>query len=134
MDLGDVMDEVATRLSTIEPLRVSAWPVGTIQPPAAIVAYPDNYTYDETYGRGMDRMTLPVVVIVGRPTDRSTRDAIAQYANGSGARSFKAVLEPAPHTAFHTLRVVDVELDTYQVGDIDYLAAIFNLDIAGQGA
>lgn len=134
MDLGDVMDEVAARLTTIEPLRAFAWPQSAIVPPAAIVGYPENITYDATYGRGMDRMTLPVVVVVGKATERTARDRLAQYVNGSGAASFKAVLEAEPHTAFDTLRVVDADFDVYQISGTDYVAAIFNLDIAGQGA
>jgi hypothetical protein len=134
MNLDDVMDEIATRLDTIAGLRCFAWPPGTATPPAAIVSYPNDYTYDETYGRGMDRMTLPVVVLVGRPTDRSTRDALAQYVNGSGAASVKAVLESGTYTALHTLRVMSADFDVYQLGGTDYLAAIFELDIAGQGS
>lgn len=134
MDLGDVMDEVSTRLDTIAGLRCFAWPPGAAVPPAAVVGYPSDYTYDATYGRGMDRMTLPVVVLVGRPTDRSTRDAIAAYVNGSGSASVKAVLESGTYTALHTLRVMSVDFDVYQLGGTDYLAAIFDLDIAGSGS
>lgn len=134
MNLADVMDEVATRLSTIEPLRTFAWPQPNIVPPAAIVGYPTDYTYDATYGRGMDRMTLPVVVVVGKAVERTARDRLAQYVEGSGTASFKAVLEAEPHTAFDTLRVVDADFDVYQISGTDYLAAIFSLDIAGQGA
>lgn len=134
MNLGDVMDELATRIDTVAGLRVFAYPPGTAVPPAAIVGYPTNYTYDETYKRGMDRMRLPVVVLVGRPIDRSTRDAISQYVDGSGAASLKAVIESGTYTAFHTVRVVDVDFDVYQLASIDYLAAIFELDIAGSGS
>lgn len=134
MNLDDVMDELATRIDTVAGLRVFAWPPGTATPPAAIVGYPTNYTYDETYKRGMDRMNLPVVVLVGRPTDRSTRDAISQYVAGSGSASLKAVIESGTYTAFHTVRVVSVDFDVYQLGGVDYLAGIFDLDIAGSGS
>lgn len=134
MNIDDVMDEISTRLDTITGLRCFAWPPGAAVPPAAVVGYPSRYDYDETYGRGMDRMTLPVVVLVGRPTDRSTRDAMAQYVNGSGSASIKAVLESGTYTALHTLRVMSADFDVYQLGGTDYLAAIFELDIAGQGS
>lgn len=134
MDLGDVMDEISTQLDTIADLNCFAWPVGSVKPPAAIVGYPTEYNYDATYGRGMDRLNLPVVVLVGRPVDRSTRDAIALYVNGSGASSVKAVLESGTYTAFDTVRVTGVDFDIYEEGAVKYLAAIFDLDIAGQGA
>lgn len=134
MDLGDVMDQVATQLDTITGLRVFAHPPGTVVPPAAVVSYPETYTFDETYGRGMDRLTLPVVVVVGKPTERSTRDRLAAYCDGSGSSSVKAVLESGAYSAFHMLRVVDIEFDAVTIGGTDYMAALFTVDIAGQGS
>lgn len=133
MDIADVMDEIAARLDTIEPLRVIAhWP-GSISPPTAIVALPDT-TFDETYGRGMDRLQLPVVLAVGKVVDRSARDAIAAYVNGSGPKSVKQVVESGTYTAFDTVRVMTAEFDTYIFGAVEHLVAIFQLDIAGDGA
>ncbi len=132
--MADVMDEVGDLLDTIADLRVFRWATGDAYPPAAIVGYPEVINYDQTYVRGMDRYTLTVYVVVGRPTDRSTRDAIAQYADGSGAASVKAALEVEPHVAFDTLRVTSVTFDVITLGGTDYLAALFELDIAGSGA
>ena len=142
MNLVDVMDDLAARLNTIEGLRVYAFPPDNVQPPAAVVNYPEAITYDGTFGRGMDRMTLPVMVMVGRASDRASRDQIAPYVEGSGVKSIKAVLEyePAevdpiePYTAFDTVRVQGAEFDMVSVGDVPFLAATFSLDIAGQGA
>lgn len=134
MNLADVMDEIATQLDTITGLRVFAYPPGTVTPPAAVVAYPTAYAFDATYGRGMDRISLPVVVLVGRPTDRPTRDLMGAYVDGAGASSIKAVLEAGTYTAFDSLRVTGVELDTYEQGAVTYLAAIFDIDIAGSGS
>jgi hypothetical protein len=128
------MDEVAVRLDTIAGLRVWAWPPGSVTPPAAVVSYPETYTFDETYGRGMDRITLPVVVVVGVPTERQTRDLLGQYCDGSGAASLKAVLESGTYTAFDTIRVVDIDFDTVTIGGVEHVAALFTLDIAGSGS
>lgn len=134
MNLASVMDEVATKLGTITGLRVFAYPPPSVTPPAAVVSYPDTYTYDETYGRGMDRMTLPVVVVVGKATDRMARDAIAGYVKGSGSGSVKAGLETGTNTAYHTLRVVSVEFDVVSIAGTEYLAGLFDLDITGAGS
>jgi hypothetical protein len=134
MNLGDVMDEIASQLGTIKGLRVSAHPVGTITPPAAIVAWPEDLDFDETYGRGTDRMTLPVVVLVAKPTDQTTKVAMGAYCSGSGARSIKAVLEVGTYAAFDSVRVTRVDFDVYTVAAVGYLAAIFNCDIIGNGA
>lgn len=134
MKLDDVMDEVAARLSAIEGLRVFAYPADDVKPPAAVVLYPEAITFDETYGRGMDRMTLPVLVVVGRPTDRSARDRLAQYCHGSGPASVKAALEAGDGAAFDSIRVTGIEFPTATIGGTEYMAAMFDLDIAGQGA
>ena len=133
MNIADVMDEIATQLDTIAGLRVVAhWP-GSISPPTAIVAMPDT-TFDETYGRGMDRMQMPVVLAVGKVVDRSARDAVAAYVNGSGPKSVKQVVEAGTYTAFDTVRVMSAEFDTYAFGAVEHLVAVFQLDIAGDGA
>lgn len=135
MNLADVMDEVGARLDTIAGLRVFAFPPDSLSPPAAWIGYPEDYTYDETYGRGMDRITnLPVIVVVAKVSDRSARDQVGQYVDGSGAKSVKAVLESGTYTAFHTIRVVSVTFDILTRAGTDYLAALFMIDIAGQGS
>lgn len=134
MDLADVMDEVGDRLDLIDGLRVFRYPPPKIVPPAAVVSYPDTLTFDETYGRGMDRMTLPVVLVVGKVSDRTTRDRLGVYCHGSGPNSVKRVLESGTNTAFDSVRVMSVEFDVVTIAGTDYMAAMFDLDISGQGA
>lgn len=134
MDLAAVMDEVAAHLKPIDGLRVYAYPPDDVTPPAAVVAYPDTLTYDATYGRGTDRMSVPVVVLVGKVSDRASRDRLAVYADGSGERSFKAALEVEDYTTCDFVRVESAEFDVMRMAGVDYLAATFTLDIAGEGA
>jgi len=134
MNLAAVMDAVSTRLDTIANLRCFAYPPAKLTPPAAVVSYPETYTFDETYGRGSDRMTLPVVLVVGRVSDRSARDELGAYCNGTGARSVKAVLQSGTYTAFDSLRVVSIDFDVVSIAGVDYLAALFDLDIFGPGS
>lgn len=135
MNLDAVMAEVAARLDTIAGLRVADHPADAINPPHAIVALPE-ITFDLTYARGCDRLRLPVVVAVGKVSDRaSVKEAIA-YANGSGSKSVKQVLEDetTPYEAFDTLRVESVDFDVISWGAVEYLTAAFTLDIVGSGA
>jgi len=135
MNLGSVMQAIADRIDTIADLRVYAYPPDSVAAPAAIVTYPDTYTYDATYGRGMDRIeALPVVLLVGKVSDRASRDKVTQYVNGSGATSIKTAIESGTYTAFDTVRVTGVEFDIISVAGVEYLGATFTLDIAGQGA
>jgi hypothetical protein len=128
------MDEVATQLATISGLRVEKQPPsGTVSPPAAVVSFPEDITFDATYGRGSDRMTLPVVVVVGRVVDRSAKAEMGAYANGSGTRSIKQVVEAGTYTAFDTVRVTGVTFDVIDIAGIGYLGGTFSLDIVGSG-
>jgi hypothetical protein len=135
MDLGAVMQQVADRIDTIPDLRVFAYPADKISPPAAIVTYPGTLAYDASYGRGMDHIPdLTVVLLVGKVSARASRDLITKWVKGSGANSIKAVVESGTYTAFDTVRVTEVTFDVIAIAAVEYLAATFTLDIAGQGA
>lgn len=135
MNLATVMDEIAARLATLPGLRVFAYPPGDVSPPAAIVSYPDRIKFDQTFGRGMDRMTgVPIVVLVGKATDRTARDRIGAYANGAGATSIRALLGAAGWVSCADVAVVECEFDVHTIGAVDFLAAIFTCDITGKGS
>ena len=102
-------------------------------PPAAMVV-PESITYDETYGRGMDRMTLVLIVVVGKVVEQSSHERLDAYVDGTDTTpSIKDALEQWEYTSFDTLRVVSEDDDTYTVAGVDYLAGLFTLDIAGSG-
>lgn len=129
MNLNDVADELAARLDAIGGLRVFGFPPPTVTPPAGIVSYPVRVDFDATYGRGMDRIDdWPVVVVVGKATERTARERVYEYAN-----TVKGVLEGNAYTSFHTIRVASVDFDVVTIAAVDYIAAVFHLDIAGQG-
>lgn len=134
MNLDAVMEQVASKVDLIADLRVFAYPPDSLTPPAAVVSYPETYTFDETYGRGSDRLTLPVVVVVGKVTDRGTRESLAAYCDGSGAKSVKQAVETGGYTALHSVRVTGIEFDVVTIGGTDYMAALFSLDITGSGS
>jgi hypothetical protein len=127
------MDAISTRLDTIAGLRCFPYPPDSITPPAAIVTYPEELTFDAGYDRGADTMTLPVIVAVGKVHDRNTRNLVDAYCAGSGASSIKAVIESGTYTAFDSVRVTGAEFDIVTIGSADYLAAVFDLDIIGDG-
>lgn len=136
MILGDVMDEIAARLDTIVSLtgRTYAWPPGTITPPAAFVAYPGPGTYDLSYQRGADQCDGSCLVLLGRPTERSTRDLLTGYADGSGTESVKAVVDgDGTYASCDSVTVTGWDVDVVSVGGTDYLAVVFTLDIIGRG-
>jgi hypothetical protein len=134
MDIETVMQAVADRLDTIVGLRIRPYPAGSVTPPAAIVSFPERIDYDQTYQRGCDRVTLPVVLVVGKAADRAAWKSVTSYAAGSGSKSIKSVLESGVYTAFDVVRVPRVEFDTVTIGATEYFAALFTLDIVGHGS
>lgn len=132
MNLRDVRQEVAERLDTIDGLRCFSYPPLKVVPPAAWTA-PESITFDATYGRGSDEIALSIVVVVGKASERSAHDELAAYCDGDGASSVKAVLESGTYDAFDLVRVVGAEFDVVTIAGVDYLAALFDLAIAGPG-
>jgi hypothetical protein len=136
VNLEDVAGELAAALATIEGLHVVEWGVERIPAlPAAVIALPERLDYDATYGRGSDRIPdQTVLVLKDRPATPEARRVIAEFAVGSGPKSVKAVIEGYTYAACDTPRVVWVEFDAVSYAGVEYLAAMFHLDIAGRGA
>jgi hypothetical protein len=134
MNLTEVMSELGDQLDTISKLNVYRYSANKPSAPAALVSLPDDLNYLGAYGRGLDSMTLPVTVLVGKMSDSSSHRDMAAYANGSGARSVKQVLEAGTYTAMDTVVVESVDFLIYTVNDIDYLAAEFAVKITGSGS
>lgn len=133
MILANVFSQLATQLATISGLQTYAYPPDAITPPAALM-WPDAVTYDATYGRGLDQLSVRLWLVVGRTDVASAWSALSTYTSGSGTSAIKAVLESGTYTAFEAIRVMDATFGEISVGDVTYLAALFTLDIAGQGA
>lgn len=135
MIVTDVREEIVTLLQqNVDRIHAYSWTNGLATPPAALVMLPTQIQYDQTYGRGLDRMEIDVVVIVGRADDRSAFDLLSSYMDGSGNASVKAALESGDNDAWSTVRVTTVVSGTTTVGGTDYLAATFTLDITGPGS
>jgi hypothetical protein len=131
MSIAAVMDGLGVRLSTISGLRTYDYPADAVAVPAAVVLFPETLTYDDTMARGADRASFQVIVLVGKVSDRSARDSLALYMNGTGDKSVKTVVE-ADRTlgaAADTARVTEATVETFAVGAVEYLGARFNIDV-----
>ncbi|MFI6763871.1 hypothetical protein ACIBF5_32600 [Micromonospora sp. NPDC050417] len=134
MNVADIADEVRAALDTIEGLHVPEWGVKRASGETALVTLPEQIEYDTTYGRGTDRIPdLEVIILVPRPTTPEAVRAVAKYADGSGDHSVKAVVEAYAYTACDAVRVASAEFDVATYAGTEYLAALFHLDITGQG-
>lgn len=136
LNLSEVAVEIAERLALIDGLNAFHFQPGSISPPSAIVLNPNpgDLEYDRTYGRGLDRVTLPLVVFVGRADVRTSQELVRLYLDGSGAKSIKTALEAGPYASLHTIRVTVGGVDGYSLGGVEHLVALLDLDISGNGS
>lgn len=125
-----IMEGLAINLRSISDLDVYAYPDGQPNVPCAIVGYPE-IDYDFTMGRGSDRATYTVFLLVGVADDESARDELAAYLEGSGDRSIKAALEDEPTLTglVSFVRVVSSNVEEIEAGGITYLSAAFLVDV-----
>lgn len=134
MKLKLVMDEVAAAAQEIVGLRLTAWPPGTVQPPGGAVSYPESIDYDQTYGRGMDKINnLPLILVAGKATERAARDTVSAWCAGSGEASVKHNLERRGWSSCDDVSVTECRFDVISIGGVDYLAAFFSLVVVGSG-
>lgn len=133
MKMVDVMDEIGDALGSIAGLRVHSHPVDRLEPPAAVVQFP-VMNFDQAFQRGLDRWEGGIIVAVSRVWDRTARDNIARYVDGSGAGSIHAALRAYDWQYCSYARATRLTWPAgYQVAGVDFVAARFDLDIAGPG-
>lgn len=125
MNVNTAMDTIGAALAGVTGLRVFDFIPDNVSPPAAVVALPELLTYDHTHGRGTDRATFKVTVLVGKVSDRSARDKLAAYLDGTGAAtvSVKAALD-----AIAGGRVTQAEIAVYTFPSGVFLGADFDFD------
>jgi hypothetical protein len=133
MNVAACMDELGAALAAISDLRVTPYSAKKINPPAAVVAWPE-IDYDKAFARGADRQEFPLILLVGNVDARSSRDDLAEYLDGSGPRSVKTAVEAHEATAYDSARVVRAEVSVMTVAAVEYLAATLYVDIIGRGA
>lgn len=137
MDLYAVMTEVATQLKTITGLRAYAWHQGTVAAPAALVGWPDRADYGQTYQRYQTRVPdLPVLLVVGKASERIAAKRLGEYVADTGAKSVPATIlaRAGSWTSCDVVNVAWVGFPAVALAGVDYLGAEFHLDVVGRGA
>jgi len=132
MILTDVMDELAARLGVVPGLRAYEWPIPAAVPPAALVYYPKTVE-SETYQRGKESYTLDVVVLVGIPDDRGTRQPMSDYLQPTGPTSIREALETGHPASFDVINIQETAAGVYTLAGTEYQAIIFTCKISGSG-
>lgn len=135
MNIADMMDALAARLADVPGMAgASAHPVDNVPAsPWAVVSYPDQYTFDATYDRGHDDLSLPVILVVGRPKDAAgVRELLTGFMAGTGDTSIKQALEAEPlPDGVDSVRVMSAEVERVEIGGTPYITAVFDVEIDG---
>lgn len=138
MDIEEVATELEAALRTVPGLGVAPWGVEQVQGAAtAIVDAPERIAFDQTYGRGVDKLEdWQIFVLAPRTNDRTALRQLARFAAGAGPASVKTRLEAYPYTKCDPdgVHVEWAEFDNARYAGSDYLALIFHLTITGKGA
>jgi hypothetical protein len=128
LNVSSVMDAIAARIVAAGvTTRAYAWPTGSIQPPCAIVGYPEELEFDATFGRGSDRAVFPVWMVCGNVSDRSARDVLSGYI--TGGTGIKDALDGTLGGAVQTARVTDCQVEKLPIGAVEYIAAKFMIEV-----
>lgn len=134
MRLNDVMDEIGLVVGQLTGLEAFSWPAADVPGQAVLVSYPESIDFDQTYGRGEDTITdLPVMVVIGQPTERETREQAAKWTDGDGVTSVKTVLEAHTWQSCDDVQVVDAKFVVIAIAGVPYLSIMFSCNITGSG-
>jgi len=90
--LSELRDGIATNLSTITGLRVSAFVPDNINPPLAIIT-PQNIEYHKSFQNGLNTYNFIVSVFVGRVSERVAQNTLDAYCAPTGSSSIKSAIE-----------------------------------------
>lgn len=125
--LDAIMGATATLLTGAGVVpRAYPHPVDVLDPICAVVAYP-AIEFDSVMARGADTIQLPVYIVAGRTTEQSARTAISAIVDG--AAGVKQVLDGNLAGVVDTSRVTSMRVVKITVSDIEYLAALFNVEV-----
>ncbi len=131
VDVSAVWDALGAAVTTVLATGKACYvyPVEDLTAGDALVDYPqDPQPIAATFGRGLDRVQLDVVLIGGLPQDKSARDAIADYITGSG--SLVTAIESYSTSAWASASVTSWQVGTYVGnGRSPLLAVRYRVDI-----
>jgi hypothetical protein len=129
LNLKNTMDAIASTLTAAGQKRVYAYPADSIQTPAIVVAYPSEpIEFDQYMGRGSDRAVFDVYAVVGKANTLGARNALSDFISGSAA-GIKEALDGDLGGAVQTARVQTLTIEAVKVGEVEYLAAKFAVEV-----
>lgn len=144
MDIALVRRELAVAAATAvsSPKLTGLSYVPDAIPAPCIYSDDIEIEFDQTFGRGMDRLTVTMRLLCSRADDRAGQKLLDGYLAGSGPASIKAALESARgepgesalNGACDDFRVERVAgYRYYEHGNTKYIGAEFTIRVIGPG-
>lgn len=147
MDLDLVATELASKLDSMDTpadmreLHVHEFDADSIVTPGAFVSLPDTIDFGQSYagygGVGAEKMSLDVMIMVGRLSDRIANKEIKAYASATGPLSVRNALDSSGYNTYEScdeVTVMGVSFVEANVSGVSYLAAVFRVEIEGPGS
>src|SRR5260370_10128816 len=91
--IQQVMIGIKNQLATITGLRISEYMADQVNPPHALVDFPNPIDYHATAKHGMQRFDPTVTLLVSATIDRVGMAALATYVCATGANSIHLAIE-----------------------------------------
>lgn len=136
MNLSDVYAEIETRLRTIPKLNVPPIEAETITPDAAVWSLPEQRDYQGSYGGGLERYEIELVIAVSQSSKRSAVQRALEYTDPRGPRSVREAINSRPdkrYTSCDEVTVLRSSFETVRIGETDYLGCVLTVEIVGTG-
>jgi hypothetical protein len=115
---SDIRQGLVAGLKSLPGLTVSPYRAANVQPPHAVIGLP-QIEYDGTMGRGMDTVSLQILVYVSRADDELAQANLDEFLSGHGDRSLKTVLEDTSLTGLTDASVTLLRTETGTASSAD---------------
>lgn len=129
INVTDIMALIGERLGVFDELNVYDYPTKSAETPFAFLDFPESIQYDQTFGRGADRMSVRLFVCVSNNDEEYVRTQLAAYAAGDDS-GVKYAVEHDDDEPDYSMRVESVEFAGTVLAGNTYAAAVFTIDVA----
>ena len=134
--IQNVMDGIGTRLATITGLRVANYVPDQVNPPQAVVDFPNAIDYHGTFVHGMMHSEFTVIILVSQVIDRVGSKALGDFASPTGTNSIHAAIEGDATLGgvVDDCTVVDFRrLTTAEWNGLGFYGGVFRLEVMAKG-
>jgi len=132
-----ILAEISGKVAAVPGVVAYAWDADKISTtPAVLIGMPDRTQYRTSYSRNGKKLTVTLVVLVGKANARAAHKNLLSFMENSGERSIFRLVDSefTIYTTCDDVTVVDSEPDVWINAGNSYLGAEFTIDVTATGA